>query len=80
MDLFSLLILIVIKVNILNLNNTLSMCFYWENLKKQIRVIGKGKFAKKMNLMNIFQLVCVGVKLVHGHQNNLVKLSVENIC
>ena len=28
------------------LNNTLSMCFYWENLKRQIRIIGKGKVCK----------------------------------
>ena len=34
----------------------------------------------KMNLMNTFQLVCVEVKLEHGHQNNHLKLSVENIC
>tara|TARA_B100000242_G_C42951388_1_gene441134 strand:+ start:284 stop:856 length:573 start_codon:yes stop_codon:yes gene_type:complete len=25
-----------------NLNKNLSMCFYWENLNKQIRIIGKG--------------------------------------
>jgi|TARA_B100000524_G_scaffold257196_1_gene139461 pyridoxamine 5'-phosphate oxidase len=28
-------------------NNTLSMCFYWENLKKQIRIIGKGEVCKE---------------------------------
>ena len=30
------------------------MCFYWENLKRQIRIIGKGKVCKTQNLMNIF--------------------------
>ena len=24
-------------------NSNLSMCFYWDNLKKQIRIVGKGK-------------------------------------
>ena len=28
-------------------NPNLSMCFYWENLKKQIRIVGKGKICPK---------------------------------
>ena len=52
------------------LNNTLSMCFYWENLKRQIRIVGKGKVCEDKNLMNIFQLVsgksnwCLGIKTI----------------
>jgi len=28
-------------------NNFLSMCFYWENLKKQVRIVGKGQVCDK---------------------------------
>jgi len=30
-----------------SLNNNLSMCFYWESIKKQIRVAGKGSVIDK---------------------------------
>ena len=35
-------------------NNFLSMCFYWENLKKQIRVVGKGKICNEKDSDDYF--------------------------
>ncbi len=33
----------------ISLNNNLSMCFYWESIKKQIRIVGKGSELDRSN-------------------------------
>ena len=60
--------------------NDLSMCFYWENLKKQIRVVGKGRICDENESDEYFSTRVRGSQIEHGHQNNHLKLSVENIC
>ena len=35
-------------------NSYLSMCFYWENLKKQIRIVGRGKICDERDSDDYF--------------------------
>ena len=56
------------------------MCFYWESLKKQIRVVGKGRICDENESDEYFSTRVRGSQIEHGHQNNHLKLSVENIC
>ena len=36
-------------------NNKLSMCFYWESINRQIRIVGKGKVIPESESDNYFQ-------------------------
>ena len=51
-------------------NPNAALCFYWEQLKKQIRVEGTVKKYQKKKLTYIFSISQDQNKLPLGHQNN----------